>query len=84
MVSPILFVCAALYSQNPSAVSVALSVVANYATDLLKGVGNREENAKLDIVVETKGTSMFKKISYEGPADGIKSLAEVVRRAFND
>jgi hypothetical protein len=26
---PIFFVCAALYSQNPSTVSVALSVVAN-------------------------------------------------------
>ncbi len=82
--APMLFICTALYSQNPLIVSLALSVIANYASDLLRGVGSRGEDVKLDIVVETKRTGTFKRISYEGPAGGIKDLAEVVRRTFDD
>jgi len=83
-VAPILFLSAAFYSQNSLAVSVALSVIGNYATDLLKAAGRREEHVRLEIVVETEETKTFKKVSYNGPADGIKDLAETIRTAFHD
>jgi hypothetical protein len=82
--APILFVSAAFYSQNAAAVSLALNVIGNYATDFLRGRGRTRDQAKLDIVVETKGTSSFKRISYSGPADGIRELDTVVRRVFDD
>ena len=36
-VGPTIFVAGSLWSQNPLAISVALSVVSNYLTDLFKG-----------------------------------------------
>jgi hypothetical protein len=80
--APIVFVCAAMLSQNPSIVSVALSVIGNYATDLLKGIGRGGADAKLEIVVETKDG--YKKISYSGPTDGIRGLDSIVRRALDE
>jgi hypothetical protein len=82
--APILFVTAAFYSQNPSAISVALNIIGNYATDFLRGRSHEGDEAKLDIVVETKGRTSFKKISYSGPADGIMGLDSVVRRVLDD
>ena len=68
-VAPTIFVAASLWSENPNAVSVALSVIANYATDVFKGVTGKK-TVKLDIVVESKKTkttsTTTKKISYEG------------------
>jgi hypothetical protein len=82
--APILFVTAAFYSQNPSAISVALNIIGNYATDFLRGRSHEGDEAKLDIVVEAKGASSFKKISYSGPADGIRGLDSIVRRVLDD
>jgi hypothetical protein len=82
--APILLVSAALYSQNPTAVSVALNIIGNYATDFLRGRWPGRDEAKLDIVVQTKGTKSFKRISYSGPADGIRGLDGVVRKVFDD
>ena len=77
MVSPIFFVSALLYSQNPMCVSLALNVLGNYATDFFKGT-NPTPNIKLNIVVEKKNKTC-KSISYEGPVDGLKDLRNIVR-----
>jgi hypothetical protein len=81
-VAPVVFVSASLYSQNPALVSVALGVVANYATEFFKGLGADHE-VKLDIVVGKKGGA-YKKVAYKGPVDGLKDLAEVVREVSHD
>lgn len=81
---PIILIGAAFYSQNPMAVSLALNVIGNYVTEFLRGSGRGRGSVTLDIVVETKGKSSFKKISYRGPADGIPALDSVIRRVFDD
>jgi hypothetical protein len=75
-VAPILFVSASLYSQNPTLVSLALNVLANYATEFLKGIGGAHE-VKLNIVVGSKNR-VHKKIEYQGPVEGLRDLAKIV------
>jgi hypothetical protein len=75
-VPPILFVSASLYSQNPALVSLALNVLANYATEFFKSMGGAHE-VKLNIVVGNKN-KVYKKIAYEGPVEGLRDLAKVV------
>jgi hypothetical protein len=82
-IAPTLFVTAALLSDNPQSVSVALSMIANYATDFFRGMTS-QKTVKLDIVVEQKGSKSYKKVSYQGPPDGLKDLADVVRSAADD
>lgn len=77
-VAPILFVSASLYSQNPALVSVALSVLANYATEFFRGISSLHE-VKLDVVVERKRNETYKRISYQGPVAGLRDLPEVIR-----
>jgi len=77
---PTIFVTALLYSQNPSAVVVALNVISNYATEFFLGrFGNK--SARLDVVVE-KPSGECKKLSYYGPLEGIKELSKSVERIF--
>jgi hypothetical protein len=78
-VAPGLFVSASLYSQNPALVSVALGVVANYATDFFKGMSGEHE-VSLNIIVERKNRT-YRKVSYLGPVEGLKELAEIIREA---
>lgn len=82
-VVPTLFVSASLLSQNPSAISIALSVIANYATDFFKGM-SKEASVKLDVVIETTKTKKCKRISYEGTPEGLRALADVIRESSND
>jgi hypothetical protein len=82
-VVPTLFLSASLLSENPNAVSVALGVIANYATDLFKGM-NRQASVRLEVVVETTRSKRCKRISYEGPPEGLRDLADVIRESSND
>jgi hypothetical protein len=82
-IAPTILISSALYTQNPSLVSVALGVLSNYATDFLKGMGGNNQ-VKLEVIVERTKSGSFKRISYSGPADGIKNLAEAVRIAHDE
>jgi hypothetical protein len=81
--APIVFISASLYSQNPVLVSVALNILANYATDFFKGMSGIHE-VTLNIVVEKKKSESYKEISYKGPVDGLKDLPEVIREVVNE
>jgi hypothetical protein len=83
-VVPILFF-SCLYSQNPTLVSLALNVLANYATEFFRGegMGGGGSEVSLNIVVEKKNRA-YKKVNYKGPVDGIKDLASVIREISND
>jgi hypothetical protein len=81
-VAPILFVSSALWSQNPKIVSVSLSVIANYVTDLFKGV--HAKTIKLDFVVEKTKTRKCTRISYEGDASGIAALEGILRKVVDE
>src|ERR1035441_5974735 len=77
-VAPTLFVTAALYSQNPAIVSVALGVLANYATDFFKGKSGAHE-VNLDIVLEKKKYESYLRVSYRDPIAGLSELPDAIR-----
>lgn len=82
-VAPTLFVSVGVLSQNASYLSVALSVIANYATDFFKGMSGSNE-VQMDIVVERSKSKVCKKITYKGPPEGLKDLPEVIRAASDE
>lgn len=82
-VAPTMFVSAGLLSQNANAIAVALSVLANYATDFFKGM-RTDSKVRLEVVVETTKTKTCKRISYEGSPEGLRELAELIRDIANE
>ena len=76
-VAPTLFISASLYSQNPTCVAVALNVLANYATEFFRGMGSSND-VSLNIVLEKK-EKVCKKISYQGPVEGLKGLPAIIK-----
>lgn len=82
-VAPTLFVSVGVLSQNAPYLSVALSVIANYATDFFKGMSG-ENQVQMDIVVERSKSKICKKITYKGPPEGLKDLPEVIRAASDE
>lgn len=82
-VSPLLFVSSALLSHNPHLISIALGVIANYVTDFYKGITGKPE-VKIEIVVERSKSKTCKKISYQGPPEGLINLADVIKGASNE
>jgi hypothetical protein len=82
-IAPIVFVSAGLWSQNALAVQVAIDVIGSYATDMFKGVLPTKP-VKLSIAVEsTKGRST-KLLTYEGPAEGLGTIADAIERIANE
>jgi hypothetical protein len=81
-VGPVLFFSAAAISQTPHIVSIALSVIANYVTDLFKGVP-QSARVKLSVVVETHNTktttTVTKKIDFDGPPDKLSEINGIIK-----
>jgi hypothetical protein len=70
--SVVLFVGASFYTQNPTAVTVALSVVANYFTDFFKGIGAFDPSKRkcdFTLVVEKTPDKDYLNMHYTGPPD---------------
>lgn len=80
---PALFIAAGLLSSNATAVSLALGVLTNYLSDFLKG-SLREKGVSIDIIVERKGDRVCKRISYQGPIEGLQTLAQAVARIADE
>jgi hypothetical protein len=80
---PTIFVSSALLSENPMAVSLALSVLGNYVTDFFKGMSGRK-TVKLSIVVERRGRKLYKKIKYEGDIAGLSELPKIVQETSDE
>jgi hypothetical protein len=77
-VGPIIFIGAAVFSESPHAISVALSIVANYLTDYFKGRTGKK-TAKLSIVVSRPQSDNYQKIQYEGPPEGIAGIEKIIK-----
>ena len=75
--APLLFISAALTSNDPYAVTVALGIISNYATEYFRGILGR--SVKLDIVVERKKDNVCKKLHYEGDIEGLASLPKIIQ-----
>jgi hypothetical protein len=79
LVLPTLFVGGLILTGNPHLLSIALNVIANYATDFFKGIPGRR-NVVLDVIVDKS----FKRIHYEGEIDGLKEINQIVGKVFAD
>lgn len=58
-------------------------MIGNYATDFFKGIPGRKK-VVIDIIVEDKMRKVSKRIHYEGEADGLREIKEVVGKVFTD
>lgn len=76
-VAPTLFVSSLMLSQNGMAISLALNVMGNYATDLFKGI-KKDPNVKLTVVHTRERGKRSREIYYEGPASGLKLVSEAL------
>lgn len=83
LILPCIVVTALAVSENPAAVSVALGIVANYATSFFKGITGKPK-VRFEVLVEESGRKKTKKITYEGDPAGIEPLADVVRATFHE
>jgi hypothetical protein len=79
--APLLFISASLLTENPNAVSVALGIISNYATDFFKGLPDKR--VTLNLVIENKKDRSCKRLNYEGDVAGLTSLPEIIR-SMND
>lgn len=81
IVLPTLFFAAAYLSDNPHAISVALGVIGNYATQMMQGIpsGGR---VKLSVAVETTKTKTVRKIDYDGPPSGLAEVAKLAETIY--
>lgn len=82
-IAPTIFVSAGLISGSANYVSIALSVISNYATDFFKGISG-DKSIKLEIVVEKTKSKACKKITYQGGVDGLKDLPEIIREIADE
>ena len=82
LVLPTLFVTAALASENPALVIIALRVISKYATDYFRGVSSRQR-IKLEMVYESP-TGAYKKVSYEGPPDHVAQIVRSLEEISHD
>ena len=74
---PVIFIGSSLLVQNPEAVSLALEIISNYLAGWYSVIGG-EQKVKLDIVVEQTEGGVYKRIEYEGDAEGLKELPPIV------
>ena len=80
-VAPTFLVSGFLLTQNPTMVSVALGIIANYVTDLCKGLKS-DPKVKVKIVQTAADGKKAQRISYEGPVSGLPEIERVLQ-TFN-
>lgn len=82
-----LFLGCALYSQNKTFIDIALNVLANYVADKFKSMKILvRKDCKIDLIVQKKAKRGFeyKKLTYEGPADKLHELSDLVKRVMEN
>ncbi len=79
IILPSIFVSSLILTENPQLVSVALGVISNYATTLLKGIPKRNQTVEFKIINKNSKTKKLSKIEYKGNIEGISELAKVVK-----
>jgi hypothetical protein len=81
-VGPVLFFGAAALSENAHLLSVSLSVIGNYVTELFRGT-QTGVRTKLTVVIETTTTKTTtkttKKYEYDGPPDKITDITNIIK-----
>jgi hypothetical protein len=79
-IGPTIVFTASLITQNPKLVEFAISLISNYLTDLFATANKR---STLTVIGETK-SGKFRKLKFEGPANKLKELPEILRSMYNE
>ena len=75
---PVIFFSYSALTQNPALVNISLGIIANYLTNLFKGL-TAQRGVKLDIVIE-KENGDCKRVHYEGDTEGLSTVERIVRQ----
>lgn len=75
---PLIFIGSELLKQSPDMVSLAISVLQDHVLDLFKGVKNRPK-VKAEVVIEDRRTGHYKRLTYEGDAEGLRELTTTIK-----
>jgi hypothetical protein len=81
--APTIFIGSTLFTQNPYAIQVALNILASLVYDCLKGRLLASE-MKLTFVVEQSKSKKCCRVDYEGPADALNELADLLREVHDE
>jgi len=81
-VSPLIFFASTVIAQNPHLIDLSINLLSDYIYDRIRGT-NKQDNVKMEYVVETK-SGKYKKINYEGPIEGLKTLPKVIKEIHDD
>jgi hypothetical protein len=76
---PAMFISSLFLSDNQNAVSLAISMLANYLTTLFSGKPGA--SVSLDIYIGDTETRETTKVTYRGPVDGIHEIQGVIEAA---
>jgi hypothetical protein len=79
---PIFFIGSLYYSQNPTAVSIALGMIANYLTEIFKG--QKEPKVNLNIYIRDDINKITKRVKYKGTPEGLKDVDKIVKNTMKD
>lgn len=82
-IGPTVFIASLLLTQNPYAIQLAIGVIQDYATDMLRGRLFRPK-VRLDVILETSRAKSTKRIRYEGNVEGLRALPEIIQRVGHD
>jgi hypothetical protein len=76
-IAPAFLISGSLLTQNPTAVSIALGVIANYVTDIFKG-SKSEPRVKFRIVQTSADGKKAQLIEYEGSVSGVREIEKLL------
>lgn len=77
--APAMFISNLFLSDNQNAVSLAISMLANYLTTFFSG--RTGASVTLDLYIADTGTRETTKVAYRGPVDGIHEIQGVIEAA---
>ncbi|PAM95127.1 hypothetical protein B4N84_07530 [Flavobacterium sp. IR1] len=79
-IGPTIFIAYSFWAENPNLMSIGLSIIANYLTDIFKGK-TKSPIVKLEYVIEKNPDKGEKNIrfSYEGDIEGLSKLPAILK-----
>lgn len=78
-IGPTLLIAWPLYSSNPNVVSVVLNIISSHLYDMFSALRPSSE-VQFECIIETNEAGSLKKISYKGPASGMRDAKEILKR----
>ena len=80
---PLILFTTTIITQHPEIITNSIDILTNYLKKKLRGVPRGDNSVNLSISTETKSGN-FKNITYTGPVEGLKDLADVVKAAHEE